>query len=234
MIKIFFKISIYVLLITLSCSSCSKQQISISDNCLYSEMVEYSYHYKELLQDDLIFKTKSDDSYYDIMSSMAIDYSILGERFIHYLEEYTCSENIYEWDERAILNIVFLDQDFSDEMKTVFAKTISFAYFVKYSEAFPGIIVTKSSEVDEEDCYKLYDKASWRALRRALITLGVGLLEPTIAGESLAIAMYLLDINEAEEDFENCLDRLLNDENFASGGDDDGVEEEPEPEPEYE
>ena len=182
---------------------CQNQQESLQDNDLYSEMVNYSHHFASMSQTIKAYQTKTDNSDYFKEREDDIDYSVLDQKIVDYLDLYTQSNDINDWNEREVLNQASQDPAFGYDEKLVIAHSISFAYYIKSSSDY-----TMTRSLTAEDCYNEYKKASSRALRRALLTLAVGLLEPTLAGEALAVGMFYLDMSDAAEDYENCLSRL--------------------------
>ncbi len=188
---------------TVCCISCSEQQTNFTEYDLYSEMVNYSQHYATLHKIIISKQTKSSYSDYLDLEESDVDMSLLNEDFIDYVDLYTQSENIAEWDEHKVLQSISQNTDFNDNEKLIFALSIAFAYYIKNSD---DIIITNASAIDQ--CYAAYRIASRRALRRAIFTLAVGLLEPTIAGETLAIGMYALDMMEADEDYQSCIAQI--------------------------
>lgn len=191
----------FVAILAVSCFvSCQHQQESLPENDLYSEMVNYSHRLGSLFQTIHTYQTRSDDLTYYKEQESEIDYSVLDDKIINYLDLYTQSEDINNWDEQAVLYKVSKDPTLEDDAKVTIARSIAFAYYIKNTSEFA---LTRA--VTAEECYQAYKKASNRALRRALFTLAVGLLEPTLAGEALAVGIYAFDMMDAEEDLNDCL-----------------------------
>ena len=184
---------------TVFVSSCENREEITQEMDLYSIMEQYSQHFNSVYNLPLGNQTKADisttnDGYPDI--------GALDDKFIGYIDFYTRSNNISEWDEHEVLELISNDSEFTPDEKLFFAQSISFAYYIK-TTSNPTDLLTKTAD----DCYEAYSKASRRALRRAVATLLVGMLEPTPAGEALAVAMYAIEMSEAEEDYYECLRR---------------------------
>ncbi len=187
------------LILAIALISCN-QESNFPENILFEEMVNYSYHFKSICQDIGYSNTRSGELSSESIYESLTDNNVLSKAFMDYIDSYTKPDDIKDWDEKRVLDRIYRDKTLSDNEKLAFAHSISFAYYIKTSTDYT---LTKSATAEE--CYQSYRKATNRAMRRALVTLAVGLLEPTIAGETLAIGMYGLEMMDAKEDLNECL-----------------------------
>ncbi len=197
--KIFF----CIVLTYLFALSCTKQDAVREDSELFSRMVTYSQHYADLLQNSDFTGTKAALALDNFNS---VDRGILDQKFVDYIDVYTEPEDISLWDERAILDIVEQDSRFSESEKVAFAESIAFGYFIKDN---PGIVLDQTAPTASQ-CYANYQKAIRRAAEVAILTLAGGLLEPTIAAETIALLIYAQSMIAAEEDLNDCLAQINN------------------------
>lgn len=185
--------------------SCSEQIENKIHDDLYVEMVNHSHCFESIFALGFNNQTKTGNGGdinpdAPIAGDYIIDITSIDEKFITYFDTYTQPEDIADWDEESILESIANDPDFSDEERTRFSQSISLAYYVKNNpDLFPTVIPSPGN------CYQTYKTATNRALRRAVLTLFVGLLEPTIAAETLAVVLYVDDMNNAQLDFAICM-----------------------------
>ena len=186
------------------CASCSLQETDFHENELYSEMVNYSQHYASICSDiDSKVSTKSADGGCPITEEIDIDLSNVNDKFIEYLDMYTSPENIMEWDEKEVLDLLEQDTSFTADEKLIFARSISLAYFVKTNT---NLVLTKVYTI--EDCEHAYTVATNRALRIALVELVLDLFEPTPIGELLTVVELCMALEFAEIDYVECMDNV--------------------------
>lgn len=169
-------------------------------NDLVNVMVNHSQHYAVVFQEIAQSKTKSGLS---AGSTINVDVNALDDKFVDYIEMYTQPENVEDWNEESVLNAISNDSNFSYAEKVLFAQSIAFPYYVK------GISNFAMTKVSPDDCFQQYKKANRRALKHAIVFLAIGLLEPTLAGETMAVATYVMEEQEAEADYYDCLAKAV-------------------------
>ena len=202
--NVFLASAAFLAVTILFVSGCSKISTTTEDNSIYSEMLCYATHYADVVNNQIPFiKTKAnEDSFYGD-KNFAPNLSCIDEKFLEYIELYSLPENVYEWDEQAVLELVDNDNRFSTEEKTIFVKSIAAAYFLK-NEFSNRIASTKG---DPSDCEEQFKEDMRRATRNAAIAFIAALLEPSLVGEAAALVYYYCEIDDAEEDYNDCMEQ---------------------------
>ncbi len=170
-------------------------------NDMYSEMVYYSSLYSASVNEQLsLLKTKASDNEVNVSS---IDISSIDEKYIEYINIYTEPDDVSQWDEMAVFRLVNSDTRFSDEEKCILVKSIAGAFYLKNTfSSFDSVVYTKANE---EACLKQFKKDMKRATRNAGLALVAALLEPTALGETLALVYYYYAIDDAQQDYNDCM-----------------------------
>ena len=126
-------------------NGCSEEQISQDDGrALYKQMICYSHYFDEL-QKQTIAETRSDAEFVKIVLS-SVDISIIDSKPLGFFESFTQSENILDWDEMGVLNIIAKDLRLSQEDKTCLVKMIGGVYSIKQQ-----FLQTRADQLDD-DC----------------------------------------------------------------------------------
>ena len=202
--QFFFSVVAVLAVFSLVLSGCNEvsfeNDYTQDGNDLISVMVNHSQHYAVVFQEIAEYKTKSGLS---AGSTINVDINALDDKFVDYIEMYTQPENVEEWNEESVLNAISNDSNFSYSEKVLFAQSIAFPYYVK------GISNSAMTKASPDDCFQQYKKANRRALKHAIVVLAIGLLEPTVAGEALAVATYVMEEQEAETDYYDCLAKAV-------------------------
>ena len=188
-------ITIIAIMISIAfCFSCNKSNVNIKDKNLYTEMLSYSQHYASLFETMDLTQTKSSN-----YSAIDFDINLLSDKLIHYINLYTEPENMEEWNEVAVLNLISSDSTLSNKEVEALTHGIAFAYYLKNNY---NSIETKTTA---DDCWNAYKKARNRAIAKAAALMALSTLEPTIAAEVAVAVNYAFELDAIGADFEACL-----------------------------
>lgn len=180
-------------------SSCSS--LDNKDADLYDVMLNHSTFLKNEIDNYYKVHTKS-----DVVLAPLDGFSFGGEnvsaKYCDYVDQYTEPDVFLDWDEGAILKQVSADNRFSEEEKVLLAKALSVGYLLKTDVS---LAITKSPE---DDCLKAFNKAIKRATRDAALELIAAFFEPTCIAEVLVLILYYNAIDDAEEDYNDCMASL--------------------------
>ena len=200
--KFHFALTVILTVSVLTFPGCSKDSSTQEDSSsMYSEMLSYSNAYAIAVNEHLSgIQTKSGSASFEGFNP-AIDFSRIDEKFLKYIDIYTQPENVNNWNEQAILKRVNEDPSFSPEEKEIIVKSIAASFYLK--SAFSDVII--STKANAEACEKEFAKAMKRATRNVAIALVAAALEPTPVGETLALVYYYCAIDDAQEDYNDCM-----------------------------
>ena len=159
-------------------------------------MLNYACEYQSIIQESQELITKAD---YNEESIPDIDDSMIDEKILYYIDLYSSSENLFEWDEDFILAKASFDTKLTNEEKHGLSKAIAIGYVCK------NTFVPDMTKTSAEDCSKKYMKALKRATRDAIVELFFSLFEPTIIAESVTLTIYAGRVLDAQEDYNDCL-----------------------------
>lgn len=191
---------VYLLLLAFTSSffltSCKRDYSDKDSSDLYLEMLNYACEYQSIIQESQELITKAD---YNEESIPDIDDSMIDEKILYYIDLYSSSENLFEWDEDFILAKASFDTKLTNEEKHGLSKAIAIGYVCK------NTFVPDMTKTSAEDCSKKYMKALKRATRDAIVELFFSLFEPTIIAESVTLTIYAGRVLDAQEDYNDCL-----------------------------
>lgn len=189
--------------------SCSKQEVVNPEVDLFAEMVNYSQKVAAEFQNLGGIKTRADYSGSKEQHD-TVDICQLDEKFIDYIDLYSMPEDMSEWNEAEILNLISNDENFTSEEKLVFARSLSVAYYIKNTSDLDLTKAYVAAEMTSNDCLAAYKSAKRKAARRCVIIFAAGLLiEPTSAVECYALLDCAISIQEAGEDYEYCMSKVV-------------------------
>ena len=198
---------------------CSSEQVKQdNENTLYRQMLSYSQHLAEL-RNQMGIETRSTDEMDEFVLPSG-DISLINPNIVEYLELYTQSDNILDWDEEGILSLVEVDPRFSQEEKDYFIRALGGVYSMKQQ-----IIQTRADVLETPvECMEARLKAQKRASTTYLIALALAMIaEPeTPFGEAAAYLWYSKEMIEIEEDYQECLQKATGDCSIVDFWEDDG------------
>lgn len=178
------------------CSDPEDSNINLSDI-----MVDHAEFIKSQVEEYYSVKTKTEGLVIP-SDGMFLYNGTIDEKYLDYIDRYTSPNDVCEWDESLVLDLVSNDARFSLDEKIIFAKSLAVCYYLK-NEFQP--IITK---VSEDDCLREFKKAIRRATRNAAYEMVAALFEPTFVAELLVAILYYEAIDDAEEDYNDCIASL--------------------------
>lgn len=194
-------------------SSCSLDRIStdINNDKYYSIMLdEYENLSDEFSSIINAFSKSSDNTNVEISESCNFTLNDLPEWMLPYLEKYWHSDNVYDWDEIAVLDYMS-HTELTDMQKECIAKTLAYGYYAK-SELLNDFQVFFTKGLTEEDCLNAFKEATARATRNfiiagalSVVSAAVGSIGSAVGGIVTAIIAYD-DINAAEKAYNDCME----------------------------
>lgn len=183
-------------------SGCSKPEAEANEtteNPLYAQMTERAVYYSSIYHDRLT--TKSGDSYLSEDYVRSFDINAIDEKYLEFIDMYIEPENVTDWNERLVLDILNEDSRFSYDEKMIVVDFIAGAYVMKKEIG----LVHVQTKGDAEQCEREFKKAIRRATRDFAIAMCIAALEPTFVGELAATTLYYCWIDDAEEDYNDCM-----------------------------
>ena len=145
--------------------------------------------------------TKSGDSYLSEDYVRSFDINAIDEKYLEFIDMYIEPENVTDWNERQVLDILNEDSRFSCNEKMVIVDFIAGAYAMK-NEIGEVHAQTKGTP---EQCEREFKKAMKRATRDFAIAMCIAAIEPTVFGELAATVLYYCWIDDAEQDYNDCM-----------------------------
>lgn len=193
--------------------SCNSDRLSTDiNNDKYNSIMLDEY---ENLRDDFssvinAFSKSSDNPNVEITESCDYTLNDIPDWMQPYLEKYWYSDNVYDWDETAVLDDMS-HTELTDIQKECIAKTLAYGYYAK-NELLKDFQTTFTKGLTEEDCLKAFKEATARATRNFIIagalgvvSAAVGSIGSAVGGIVTAIIAYD-DINAAEKAYEDCME----------------------------
>lgn len=190
----------YVLMIFAVCflGSCARQDYPISDQ----KLIMYDTMHRQCTETALLFETKASlfsDSDLAILSaskSLSSVNGTLSSSILNYIDSYTEFGHSYYLNEDAIIEAAAEDPLLSSEESVEIAKALGCGMYIK------SWIVADTTK-SPEDCLEEYRKACRRAIRDYIIAGALGGFTP--GAVVAATAVVVVELIDAEEDYEDCM-----------------------------
>lgn len=196
-------------------SSCNRDRLSTNiNNDKYNSIMLDEY---EKLCDDFsniinAFSKSSGNSNVEITESCEYTLEDVPKWMLPYLEKYWHSDNVYDWDETAVLDDIS-HAHLTDTQKECIAKTLAYGYYAK-NELLKNFQVIFTKGLTEEDCLKAFKEATSRAIRNFVVSGAVGVV--SVAADSIVSAVSSVitaiiaydDIDAAEKAYNDCMEKV--------------------------